>query len=215
MANKRTIDFNIVNALDGQVEKSETLTLDISDNNASYVIHRALEHQKVLSHQYTSSTKTRSEVRGGGRKPWKQKGTGRARAGSNRSPLWKGGGVIFGPKPKKAVNHKLNKKESQLALRTLLYNKKESLFVFNNFEIENCKTKEFLNLIGKANKNVETKTLIVLSNTNDPIQLAVRNLPTVETILATNLNTKALLRAQQIFLDQTALNLIKEMYCND
>ena len=86
--------------------------------------------------------------------------------------------------------------------------------VFDNFEIENCKTKEFLNLISKANKNVDSKTLIVLSNANDPIQLAVRNIPTVETVLATSLNIKALLRAQQIFLDETTLNLIKEIYCN-
>jgi len=127
--------------------------------------------------------------------------------------LWKGGGVIFGPKPK-VVNHKLNKKEFQLALRTLLFNKRESLVVFDNFEIENCKTKEFLNLISKADRNLDSKTLIILSNANDPIQLAVRNIPTVETVLATSLNIKALLRAQQIFLDETTLNLIKEIYCN-
>jgi large subunit ribosomal protein L4 len=214
MVNKRTLDFEIINVSDGQVEKSENLTLNISESNANYIIHRALEHQKVLSHQYTSSSKTRSEVRGGGRKPWKQKGIGRARAGSNRSPLWKGGGVIFGPKPK-TVKHKLNKKESQLALRTLLYNKKESLTVFNNLEMENCKTKEFLNLINKSNKDVNTKTLIILSNSNDPIKLAVRNIKNVETVLATNLNIKALLKAKQVFLDSKALNLIKEMYCNE
>jgi len=212
MVNK-TLEYNIINALDGQINKSETLTLDVTNENANYIIHRALEHQNVLSHQYTASTKTRSEVRGGGRKPWKQKGTGRARAGSSRSPLWRGGGVTFGPKPKE-VNHKLNKKEFQLALRTLLFNKKESLVVFNNFEIENCKTKEFLNLIGKANKNLDSKTLIVLSNANDPIRLAVRNIPTVETVLATSLNIKAVLRAQQIFLDEATLNIIKEIYCN-
>ena len=212
MVNK-TLEYNIINVLDGQINKSDTLALDVSTENANYSRHRALEHQNVLSHQYTASTKTRSEVRGGGRKPWKQKGTGRARAGSSRSPLWKGGGVIFGPKPK-VVTHKLNKKEFQLALRTLLFNKRESLVVFDNFEIENCKTKEFLNLISKADKNLDSKTLIVLSNANDPIQLAVRNIPTVETVLATSLNIKALLRAQQIFLDETTLNLIKEIYCN-
>jgi large subunit ribosomal protein L4 len=212
MVNK-TLEYNIINVLDGQINKSDTLALDVSNDKANYIIHRALEHQNVLSHQYTASTKTRSEVRGGGRKPWKQKGTGRARAGSNRSPLWKGGGVIFGPKPK-VVNHKLNKKEFQLALRTLLFNKRESLVVFDNFEIENCKTKEFLNLISKADRNLDSKTLIILSNANDPIQLAVRNIPTVETVLATSLNIKALLRAQQIFLDETTLNLIKEIYCN-
>jgi large subunit ribosomal protein L4 len=212
MVNK-TLEYNIINILDGQISKSESLPLDISNENANYIIHRALEHQNVLSHQYTASTKTRSEVRGGGRKPWKQKGTGRARAGSNRSPLWKGGGVIFGPKPK-TMNHKLNKKEFQLALRTLLFNKKEQIVVFNNLEIENCKTKEFLNLISKADKNLDSKTLIVLSKANYPIQLAVRNIPTVETVLATSLNIKALLRAQQIFLDETTLNIIKEIYCN-
>jgi len=213
MVNK-VLEYNIVNVSNGQNDKSGTLTLDVATDNANYIVHRALEHQKVLSHQYTSSTKTRSEVRGGGRKPWKQKGTGRARAGSNRSPLWKGGGVIFGPKPK-TVNHKLNKKELQLALRTLLFNKNKNITVFNNLEIENCKTKEFLNLVGKADKNLDSKTLILLSDSNDKVQLAVRNIPTVETVLATNLNVKALLRAQQIFLDETTLNVIKERYCND
>ena len=208
-----TLEYNIINVLDGQISKSESFPLDISNENANYIIHRALEHQNVLSHQYTASTKTRSEVRGGGRKPWKQKGTGRARAGSNRSPLWKGGGVIFGPKPK-TMNHKLNKKEFQLALRTLLFNKKEQIVVFNTLELENCKTKEFLNLISKADKNLDSKTLIILSNANDPIQLAVRNIATAETVLATSLNIKALLRAQQIFLDETTLKIIKEIYCN-
>ena len=100
MATKKTFDLNITNVEDGTVQKSKVLALTISADNSNYIIHRALKHQNVLAHQYTSSSKTRSEVRGGGRKPWKQKGTGRARAGSNRSPLWKGGGVIFGPKPK-------------------------------------------------------------------------------------------------------------------
>ena len=96
MVNK-TLEYNIINVLDGQTTKSDTLALDVSNDNANYIVHRALEHQNVLSHQYTASTKTRSEVRGGGRKPWKQKGTGRARAGSNRSPLWRGGGVGGSP----------------------------------------------------------------------------------------------------------------------
>lgn len=214
MTDIKTISYSVYKKTGEKTSTEKSLKLKVSDLKANYLIHKSLLYQNHNNFQKTASTKTRSEVRGGGRKPWKQKGTGRARAGSNNSPLWKGGGVIFGPKPK-TVKHKLNKKESQLALRTLLFNKKENLFVFNNFEIENCKTKEFLDLISKANKDVEKKTLIVLSTTNDPIQLAVRNLPTVETVLATNLNIKAVLRAQQIFLDQKALNSIKEMYCND
>ena len=114
MATKKTFDLNITNVEDGTIKESKVLALTVSADNSNYIIHRALKHQNVLSHQYTSSSKTRSEVRGGGRKPWKQKGTGRARAGSNRSPLWKGGGVIFGPKPKENVL-KLNKKERKLA----------------------------------------------------------------------------------------------------
>jgi len=179
----------------------------------SQAVYQSVVAEMNNSRQGTSSSKNRSLVSGGGKKPFRQKGTGNARQGTSRSPLNRGGGVIFGPKPK-VVTHKLNKKEFQLALRTLLFNKRESLVVFDNFEIENCKTKEFLNLISKADKNLDSKTLIVLSNANDPIQLAVRNIPTVETVLATSLNIKALLRAQQIFLDETTLNLIKEIYCN-
>jgi large subunit ribosomal protein L4 len=115
----------------------------------------------------------------------------------------------------KNVTHKLNKKEFQLALRTLLFNKKENITIFENFEISNCKTKEFLNLLAKANKNLDSKTLIILAKSNDPIQLAVRNIPNVETVLASSLNIRALLKAQQIFLDETTLNLVKEIYCND
>lgn len=213
MTIQKFITYNSLDT-DGKVLTDEhKLELNILEESGNYLIHRDILRHQTSQKQGTISTKTRSEVRGGGRKPWQQKGSGRARAGSNRSPLWKGGGVIFGPKPK-VVNHKLNKKEFQLALRTLLFNKRESLVVFDNFEIENCKTKEFLNLISKADRNLDSKTLIILSNANDPIQLAVRNIPTVETVLATSLNIKALLRAQQIFLDETTLNLIKEIYCN-
>ena len=213
MTVQKFITYNSLD-IDGKVLSNEhKLELNVLEESGNYLIHRDILRHQSSQKQGTLSTKTRSEVRGGGAKPWQQKGTGRARAGSNRSPLWKGGGVIFGPKPK-VVNHKLNKKEFQLALRTLLFNKRESLVVFDNFEIENCKTKEFLNLISKADRNLDSKTLIILSNANDPIQLAVRNIPTVETVLATSLNIKALLRAQQIFLDETTLNLIKEIYCN-
>ena len=103
------------------------LNLTILDKSGNYLIHKDILRHSSSQKQGTVSTKTRSDVRGGGRKPWRQKGTGRARAGSNRSPLWKGGGVIFGPKPKK-VKLKLNKKERKLALQTLLYNKKKNIF---------------------------------------------------------------------------------------
>ena len=121
----KTIEYSVLDSFSPTNEtlNTQSFSLDVADK-AKYVVHRAVKTAKANNVQLTRSTKTRSEVRGGGRKPWKQKGTGRARAGSSRSPLWRGGGVIFGPKPK-VVTHKLNKKEFQLALRTLLFNKKE------------------------------------------------------------------------------------------
>jgi large subunit ribosomal protein L4 len=106
--------------IDGkQLNSDQELKLNVLERSGNYLLHKDLLRHFNSKKQGTVSTKTRSEVRGGGRKPWRQKGTGRARAGSNRSPLWKGGGVIFGPKPKK-VTLKLNKKERKLALQTLL-----------------------------------------------------------------------------------------------
>merc|ERR1711920_187815 len=113
----------------GVIENSKhVLSLLVPENSGNYLVHKDITRQLIKIKNSTSSTKTRSEVRGGGRKPWRQKGTGRARAGSNRSPLWRGGGSIFGPKPK-IKKQKLNKKEYRLAIQTLLYNKKNSILV--------------------------------------------------------------------------------------
>ena len=97
----QTLTLDIINNETAESIGTTTLNLKVKENGANYLIHKALTIQKANSRDFNASTKTRAEVRGGGRKPWKQKGLGRARAGSNRSPLWKGGGVIFGPKPKK------------------------------------------------------------------------------------------------------------------
>jgi large subunit ribosomal protein L4 len=130
-----------------QLDSNQELKLNILETSGNYLLHKDLLRHFNSKKQGTVSTKTRSEVRGGGRKPWRQKGTGRARAGSNRSPLWKGGGVIFGPKPKK-VTLKLNKKERKLALQTLLYNKKNNILIIENLEnaITEPKTKTFLKI---------------------------------------------------------------------
>jgi large subunit ribosomal protein L4 len=161
------------------------------------------------------STKTRSEVRGGGAKPWQQKGTGRARAGSNRSPLWKGGGVIFGPKPKQ-VSLKLNKKERRLALQTLLYNKKNNVLVIEELEntIQNSKTKSFIQICKNCNIDLNQKVLVIVSKKTVPLKLATQNLKNVELILASNLNTFSILRAKQIILSSLSINDIKETYCD-
>ena len=165
--------------------------------------------------QGTVATKTRGEVRGGGRKPWRQKGTGRARAGSNRSPLWKGGGVIFGPKPK-TLTFKLNKKERRLALQTLLYNKKNNLLIVNDLEnaISTPKTKTFLKICQDCNINLNQKLLIIVSKKTVPLKLSTQNIQNVELISASNLNTLSLLKAKQILLTPSAINDIKEIYCD-
>jgi len=153
------------------LNSTHELTLNILDKSGNYVLHKDVVRHLNSKRQGTVSTKTRSEVRGGGRKPWQQKGTGRARAGSNRSPLWKGGGVIFGPKPK-TVTLKLNKKERQLALQTLLYNKKNNVIVIEDLEntLTESKTKSFVKMCTDCNINSDQKVLLVVSKKNTSIE---------------------------------------------
>ena len=198
-----------------QLDVNHEITLTVSETAGNYLLHRDVLRHYSSQRQGTVSTKTRSEVRGGGRKPWRQKGTGRARAGSSRSPLWKGGGVIFGPKPKNSFL-KLNKKERQLALRTLLYNKKNDILIIENLETEiiEPKTKSFLNICQNCSVNLDQKLLVIVSKKTTPLKLATKNLKNVELISASNLNTFSLLKAKQIILTPLAINDIKEIYCD-
>jgi len=198
-----------------KLNSTHELTLNILEKSGNYLLHKDLLRHFNSQKQGTVSTKTRSEVRGGGRKPWRQKGTGRARAGSNRSPLWKGGGVIFGPKPKKIVL-KLNKKERKLALQTLLYNKKNNSLIIENLEngINEPKTKTFLKICQNCNINLDQKVLVIVSKKTTPLKLSTQNLKNVELISASNLNTFSLLKAKQIILTPLAISDIKEIYCD-
>ena len=198
-----------------QLDSNQELKLNVLETSGNYVLHKDLLRHFNSQKQGTVSTKTRSEVRGGGRKPWKQKGTGRARAGSNTSPLWKGGGVIFGPKPKQ-VSLKMNKKERKLALQTLIYNKKNNILVIENLEngITEPKTKAFLNVCRACNISLGQKVLVIVSKKTTELKLAVQNIPNVELIAASNLNTLSLLKAKQVILTPLALNDIKEVYCD-
>ena len=194
--------------------ESRKITLNVLlEDSGNYLIHRDILRHQLSQKQGTVSTKTRSEVRGGGKKPWRQKGTGRARAGSSRSPLWKGGGVIFGPKPKTA-NLKLNKKERNLALQTLLYNKRDIITQVSTLDIKNVKTKEFYNFCKEKGFNLNEKLLVIDSEKTTPLKLSTRNLKNVELISASNLNTLSLLKAKQILLTPLAVNDIKEIYCD-
>jgi len=192
-----------------------TLKLNILEDSGNYLIHRDILRHQLSQKQGTVSTKTRSEVRGGGKKPWQQKGTGRARAGSSRSPLWRGGGVIFGPKPK-TNSLKLNKKERNLALQTLFYNKRNSILVIPELEtlINESKTKVFCDICKSYNLNLNQKVLLVVSKKTTPLKLSTQNLKNIELISASNLNTLSLLKAKQILLTPLAVNDIKEIYCD-
>jgi large subunit ribosomal protein L4 len=214
MTIQKFIKYTPLDITGKSVNSTQELTVNVLDKSGNYLLHKDLLRHSTLKRQGTVSTKTRSEVRGGGRKPWQQKGTGRARAGSNRSPLWKGGGVTFGPKPK-TVSFKLNKKERRLALQTLLYNKKNNIVIIENLEdaFLESKTKSFLKICENCKINSNQKILIVVSKKTLPLKLATQNLKNVELILASNLNTFSLLKAKQIILTPLSINDIKETYC--
>nr|YP_010215668.1 ribosomal protein L4 [Thalassiosira tenera]UBQ35149.1 ribosomal protein L4 [Thalassiosira tenera] len=215
MAIQKTIEYNSLDSNGQTLSDKYNFKLNILENSANYLIHRDILRHQLSQKQGTVSTKTRSEVRGGGKKPWQQKGTGRARAGSSRSPLWKGGGVIFGPKPK-VSNLKLNKKERNLALQTLLYNKRNSISVIGELEslVTDSKTKVFCDICKNYNLDLNQKILFVVSKKTIPLKLSTRNLKNVELISASNLNTLSLLKAKKILLTPLAVNDIKEIYCD-
>ena len=215
MTDIKTISYSVYKKTGEKTSTEKSLKLKVSDLKANYLIHKSLLYQNHNNFQKTASTKTRSEVRGGGRKPWKQKGTGRARAGSNNSPLWKGGGVIFGPKPIKA-NKKLNKKEWKLSIRTLLYNKKQSLLVLDSFDdlISSIKTKQMLEVFNNLNIPSDKNILLVSNSLEDDIHLSVRNLENVVSVRSNNLDVKNLLRSDFIVVDEQGLKIIEETYCD-
>lgn len=198
---------------EGKTKISKTITVKISKSTGMYIVHRALIKQLHEKRQGNANTKTRSEVKGGGRKPWKQKGTGRARAGSIRSPLWKGGGVIFGPKAKQYTK-KINKKEKQLALRTLIYNKIQQTIIVDNFckNLDKPKTQLVLKKILNFNISKDKKVLIIVLNKDINLYLSIRNLLNVELIAADQLNIIALLKADQLIITSNALDKIDEVY---
>lgn len=217
MTIQKFINYKIFNN-DGTIlhdDSQNKFKLKIIEKSSNYLVYKDILRHQLQTKQGTSSTKVKSEVRGGGKKPWRQKGTGRARAGSNRSPLWKGGGVIFGPKPK-TIKIKLNKQERRLSLQTLLYNKRNDIFVINNFEnvFENPKTKLFCNICQNCGLSLNKKLLVIVSVKTKQLKLAIQNLKNTELILASNLNTFSLLKAEQILLTPEAIITIKETYCD-
>ncbi|MBT65981.1 MAG: 50S ribosomal protein L4 [Synechococcus sp. NP17] len=204
---------------DWQGKETGKAVLDLKvakETSALDLMHRAVLRQQAHSRQGTASTLTRSEVRGGGRKPYKQKGTGRARQGSVRTPLRPGGGIIFGPKPR-SYNLAMNRKERRSALRTALMARIEDLVVVKDFAtaLTAPKTKEIIEALERLDVSAESKVLIILTNPSDTVQRSVRNLETVKLIAADQLNVFDLLHANKLVIGEDALSKIQEVYGDD
>lgn len=204
----------VVKNWQGEEVGETTLNLKVArEENAAHIVHRAVVRQLANARQGTASSKTRAEVRGGGRKPWRQKGTGRARAGSNRSPLWRGGGVIFGPKPRD-YEVKMNRKERRLALRTALNSRAEDLIVVENFDrqISQPKTRELTSALDRWEVGIKGKILLILSDVSENIYLSARNVPNLQVIRADSINVYDLLAAEKLVATRDAIAKIQEVY---
>ena len=199
-------------------KKSGKVTLDLADakeTSSSDLIHRAVLRQLANKRQGTASTLTRSEVRGGGRKPYKQKGTGRARQGSIRTPLRPGGGIIFGPKPR-SYNLDMNRKERRLALRTALMSRVSDIKAVEDFgsSLKQPKTNEIINGLARLGIQKTEKVLVILDSPSDVIKKSINNIEKVKLIAADQLNVFDILNANKLVIGQSAINKIQEVYAS-
>ena len=197
------------------MEGKEVGTLDLNDaifgvEINEHLVHMAVVQQLANNRQGTQKAKTRSEVSGGGRKPWRQKETGHARQGSTRAPQWKGGGMVFAPVPRD-YSFKLNKKEKRAALKSALTSKvnDNKLIVIDELKLDEIKTKNFKTVMD--NLNVD-KGLVVLGENDQNVVLSARNLPAVQTILTGNLNVYDVMKAAKLVLTKDAVTKIEEVY---
>ena len=198
------------------MEGKEVGTIELNDavfgvEVNEHLVHMAVVQQLANNRQGTQKAKTRSEVSGGGRKPWRQKGTGHARQGSTRSPQWTGGGVVFAPVPRD-YSFKINKKEKRAALKSALSDKVANgkLVVVDALTFDAPKTKEFAKVM--TNLNVNDKALVVLNDNNENVVLSARNIPTVKTSLTNTINVYDVVNAKTLVLTQDAVKTIEEVY---
>lgn len=214
MAAKQEIKYK-VRKIDGTDGIEGTISLNAIQDGARYLVHRAVVAQLNKKRQGTSSTKTRSEVRGGGKKPWKQKGTGNARSGSSNSPLWAGGGVAFGPRPR-SYAHKINVKERRLAITTALHHNFSKVTVVENLPQDNnlINTKSTLaNLSPVLDlSQPRQKKLIITAKHDKNLALSIRNVKNLKLASANSINVIDLLEPDQILVTEDALKHICEVY---
>jgi large subunit ribosomal protein L4 len=197
------------------MEGKEVGTMDLNDSIFAVEINEHLVHMAVVpqlanNRQGTQKAKTRSEVSGGGRKPWRQKGTGHARQGSTRSPQWTGGGVVFAPTPRD-YTFKLNKKEKRAALKSVLTSavNENKFIVVDELKLNEIKTKDFAKVL--TNLNVE-KALVVLDSNDKNVVMSAKNIPTVKTALTNTINVYDILKYNTVVVTKAAVDQIQEVY---
>ena len=199
--------YNIEGNQVGEIELNDAVFgVEVNEN----LMHKAVVAQLAASRQGTQSAKTRSEVSGGGRKPWRQKGTGHARQGSTRSPQWTGGGVVFAPKPRD-YSFRLNKKERRIALKSALTSRVQDnkFIVVDALKMDEVKTKTFANTLSNLKVN---KALVILNENDSNVVLSARNIPTVKTALTNTINVYDIMKYDTVVIDKAAVATIEEVY---
>ena len=197
------------------MEGKEVGTIELNDavfgvEVNEHLVHLAVVQQLANNRQGTQKAKTRSEVSGGGRKPWRQKGTGHARQGSTRAPQWTGGGVVFAPVPRD-YSFKMNKKEKRIALKSALTSRvqENKLIVVDELKFDEIKTKKFQTVMNNLNVN---KALVVLAENDEKVVMSAKNIPTVQTTLTSTINVYDIMKAGTVVLTKDAVAKIEEVY---
>ncbi|SER76189.1 50S ribosomal protein L4 [Lachnobacterium bovis] len=197
------------------MEGAEVESIELNDSVFGVEINEHLVHMAVLqqlanNRQGTQKAKTRSEVRGGGRKPWRQKGTGHARQGSTRAPQWTGGGMVFAPTPRD-YSFKINKKEKRIALKSVLTSKvsEEKFVVVDDLKLDEIKTKKFVEVLNNLKTN---KALVVLEDMNKNVIASAKNIHTVKTAQVNELNVYDVLKYDTVIVTKAAVKNIEEVY---
>lgn len=199
---------NIDGDVIGEIElKDEIFGVDVRQD----ILHQVVLNQLANKRQGTQSTKTRGEVRGGGRKPWRQKGTGRARQGSIRAPHWVKGGVAFGPKPR-SYRYTLPKKVRRQALKSALTSKVngKNIIVLDDIKFDEIKTKQMVNVLN--NLKLDTSALIVLEGKNENVERSARNIPNIRTTFVNTINVYDILKYDKFIVTKNAVQKIEEVY---
>ncbi|HPD01543.1 MAG TPA: 50S ribosomal protein L4 [Acetivibrio sp.] len=200
--------YDINGKVVGDIELSENIfSVDVNEN----AIHQVVVNQLANKRQGTQSTKTKSEVRGGGIKPWRQKGTGRARQGSIRSAQWIKGGIVLGPKPR-SYSYTLPKKLRRLALKSALSSKvnENEILVLDSLNFDKIKTRQMVDVL--KNLNVNETAVIVIADKNESVQMSARNIPGVKTLLVNTMNVYDIVKHEKFIITRDAVSKVEEVY---